>query len=278
MLSLRALLLAALTALISSHALAGQGVTVLSAACAPLGCLDGDPPGLPIVITQSGHYRLHSDLEIPLGGPSFTAILINAPGEHVTLDLNGHMIRGGKTCTGTPAGSCTGTTINTGVINVQGLHSGRIFNGRIQGGEGYGILLRVTGPVDLERLHLTENLGGVYVELLGAFSTAAVRLRDSQLIRNQTDGARRLSGTGLFIVESSLIHGNGSFGVEASSTGNDATIIVRNSHVSRHASSGVIGRSTRCRVYDSSFWANFNNGAQISNCPGLNTICRSGTC
>jgi hypothetical protein len=277
MLIMRALLLAALSASLSSHALADPGVTVLSAECAPVGCLDSDPPGLPIVITQSGHYRLHSDLQIPLGGPSLTAIRINAPGEHVTLDLNGHMIRGGKTCTDTPAGACTGLSVNTGLINVENLHSGRIKNGRIQGGEGYGIRLRVTGPVELERLHLTENVDGVHIDLLGAFSTATVRLRDSQIVRNQGNGVRRVDGTGLILVENSLIHGNGSFGVEAGS-GTDGTLVVRDSHISNNFTTGLIGRSLRCRVYDSSFYANFNSGTQISSCTGLNTICRSGTC
>jgi hypothetical protein len=74
-----------------SPALATDGVLEISQACAmQTGCFVGDLPGFPVSITQSGSYRLTSNLEIDSNGLNGIEI---ASGD-VTLDLSGFSVNG----------------------------------------------------------------------------------------------------------------------------------------------------------------------------------------
>ena len=58
-----------------------------------------DAPGYPVTISRPGHYRLSGDLVVPAHADG---ILITAP--DVTLDLNGHTVRGPVRCAHSPQG------------------------------------------------------------------------------------------------------------------------------------------------------------------------------
>jgi len=95
----------------------------------------GDAAGFPVTISQSGSYKLTSNLYVPEGS---TGISITSP--NVTLDLNGFSIIGPKTCTrvsatkvvtcnytSSPAGVFVGVDGEGAVVrrgNVKGFQSG----------------------------------------------------------------------------------------------------------------------------------------------------------
>src|SRR5262249_30978241 len=61
----------------------------------------GQPGTFPIVITVPGSYRLKSNLTVPDANTS----AIDVEANDVALDLNGYVISGPVTCTGTPVTS-----------------------------------------------------------------------------------------------------------------------------------------------------------------------------
>jgi hypothetical protein len=89
-----ALFIALLVAAANAHA--GDGVLEINHVCAQsLGCFPGDLPNYPVTIDGSAgrSYRLTSDLSV---NANTTAISITA--DDVSIDLNGHSIRGPNTC------------------------------------------------------------------------------------------------------------------------------------------------------------------------------------
>ena len=56
------------------------------------------PSTFPLVISQSGSYRLKGNITVP--DENTTAISVQA--DYVTIDLNGYSIQGPVTCTGSP--------------------------------------------------------------------------------------------------------------------------------------------------------------------------------
>src|SRR5260370_1213800 len=103
----------------------------------------GDAPGFPVTISASGSYRLASNLTVPTG---LTGILIKA--NHVTLDLNGFIIRGSVT---ERTGNADG--ISDDDIPVQGV---TIRNGTIAGFR-HGVGLATSGEIDAAGIHGTES-------------------------------------------------------------------------------------------------------------------------
>lgn len=106
-------------------ALAVDGTVLINQSTITNG-LTGCPTGghFPIVICQSGSYRLSGNITVP--DANTDAIHINA--DNVTLDLNGFAVLGPATCTlGTAQCSTTGTGIGvTSVNNNIGLSNGAI--------------------------------------------------------------------------------------------------------------------------------------------------------
>ncbi len=135
LLPLYALLLLAL----AGPALAVDGVLEINQTCAvQTGCFSGDTAGYPVTITQSGSYRLTSNLRraIQLGGSqneSFIEISI----DDVSVDLGGFLI----SCATILGGSCSGdgSGVSTSVEPVVAGTSVR--NGSITGMGLYGVLL-----------------------------------------------------------------------------------------------------------------------------------------
>src|SRR5579864_3177056 len=84
-------------ALTSLPAFAVDGVVLINQANALAGNVTpGDTPGFPVTISQSGSYKLSSNLVI--ADPNANGIQITA--DNVTIDLNGFSIIGPSVCNG----------------------------------------------------------------------------------------------------------------------------------------------------------------------------------
>lgn len=102
--------------LLSNAAHAVDGVILITQAKAFAGNLTpGDTPGFPVTISQSGSYRLASDLVVTTA----TVDGINITADSVTLDLNGFSI------TGPDSGSGTGISTN-GVVGDTTVRNGTV--------------------------------------------------------------------------------------------------------------------------------------------------------
>ena len=126
----------------------------------------GDAPGFPVTISESGSYRLTSNLVVTEAG--VTAIEITA--DDVTIDLAGFSIVGPNTCTGTPV-VCTiqGGGIGIKAVADEGLspENVRVMNGTVRGMGGHGIRLIGNGTV-VERVQAVSNGGPGIVVGMGS--------------------------------------------------------------------------------------------------------------
>ncbi|HLK62250.1 MAG TPA: hypothetical protein VKU19_02335 [Bryobacteraceae bacterium] len=104
--------------------------------------------GFPFTITQSGSYKLSSNLQVPEG---VNGININA--NDVTLDLNGFMILGAITC-GNSSNSC-GPVPRNAVHGISALAVGiTIRNGHVR---GFSRGVKIFGGL-VEEMHVSGNL------------------------------------------------------------------------------------------------------------------------
>ena len=155
--------------------------------------------GFPYVISQSGSYRLTSNLT--LTDPTKDAIEIGV--SNVTLDLNGFTILGPATCTlslgpgpvasCTPAGMGTGVTITQTAQNSGGLSNIRVMNGTIGGMPWCGIYLPDSSPV------LIENIRAIGNGTTGIAVGGGQQINDSKILnciseRNGNNGFELLHG------------------------------------------------------------------------------------
>lgn len=175
-------------------AFATNGVVDINQARALAGGITaGDTPGFPITISQSGSYRLTSNLDVTgVAAPLTTsAIQITAP--DVSLDLNGFSVIGPVNCTGGGATiSCLPTTGGSGADLIYGsntAHRLSLRNGSVRGAGGAGVYLEGTD----------------------------VSIRDLISSSNFDNGVRFFSGT----ADSVRVIRNGARGIIAG--GNDAT-------------------------------------------------------
>ena len=215
--SLSTLALSAL-ALIPLAASANPGALEINQDCVAVGCFAGDTAGYPITITAPGSYILTSDLAPP-GSTSVNAIAISAT--PVDIDLNGHTINGGGTCTGTPVTGCTGAAGARGLQFSDPGNGGvyHVHNGTVRGFSS-DIGIPIFGASDgtvLDHLTVTENSYGALID--GTTSYATTRIRDSQFVRNSQDGANTTNNPTALLIENSTAVGNGSagFGMNAGS-------------------------------------------------------------
>jgi hypothetical protein len=162
-------------------ALAVDGVVLINENTSVAG-LPGCPTGghFPIVICQSGSYRLAGNLTVP--DADTTAILITSI--NVTLDLNGFSISGPTTCSFT---ACSPTGIGMGIDtrfpSLTLLGGPTVLNGTVQGMGSTGI-----------------NLG----------TSVASRVEGVQAIGNGEIG---IAAAG--IVRNNIVSSNGLIGIEA---------------------------------------------------------------
>src|SRR5262245_10836742 len=136
-----------------------SGVVLIDQKAAATGKVSaGDTPGFPVTISESGSYRLDSNLIVP--DAATTAIEITA--DNVTLDLAGFSIIGPNTCTPNPV-QCTysgGAGIGVKAVNPVGPSPDnvRVQNGTVRGMGGHGIRMMGNGIV-VERVHSVSNGG-----------------------------------------------------------------------------------------------------------------------
>jgi len=175
-----------------------DGVFEINTACVNFGCFPGDSGGFPVSITQSGSYRLTSNLNTT--NASVDMIDINA--NNVTLDLNGFEISGPVTCTGSPVSSCSGTGSGFG-IDVNG-DQVTIENGSIRG-TGDACISATLGNDNsrFRDLTLTECGGAGIVAASGRIDRIVVS-------RSEQAGINSLIGT--IYVSNSAFYANGDWG------------------------------------------------------------------
>lgn len=181
----------------------------------------GDSAGFPVILSQSGSYKLTSNLVVPAGSKG---IVVTAP--QVTIDLNGYSLIGPSTCTrdaSTREVVCMQTDNITHGIDASAGGGTAVRNGTVKGFGGYGIY---AGGMDrYEALRLTENAGGVgEVAGLGySISSSTIDLNGSNgvfaargLVTNcrvARNGANGVSGTAALVVADSTVTGNRLFGL-----------------------------------------------------------------
>jgi hypothetical protein len=150
---------ASIVALASLPVFAVDGVVLINQANALAGNVTpGDTPGFPVTISQSGSYKLSSNLAIT--DPTATGILIAA--DNVTIDLNGFSIIGPSVCNGQGTMATTSCTVS----NTQGIgidseeHLGTtIVNGSIRG-MGFLAILCLQ-DAHIEGIKATGNASGI---------------------------------------------------------------------------------------------------------------------
>jgi hypothetical protein len=167
-----------------------DGVYEINQLCVDTGCFDGDTPGWPVTLSQTGSYRLTSNLDVTesVSAPEITAILISAPG--VSLDLNGFSVIG-------PKSGGVGDGINSTAPGT------RISNGHVTGMGQYGI--RCGDNCRIDRVSVISN-GFTGIEMWGKGGI----LTNSASIDNGFIGVNTAGS-----VRNCLISGNAQSGVQA---------------------------------------------------------------
>jgi hypothetical protein len=191
----------------------------------------GDAPGFPVTISASGSYRLASNLTVPTG---LTGILIKA--NHVTLDLNGFIIRGRWTeGTGNPDG------ISDDDIPVQGV---TIRNGTIAGFR-HGVNLATSGEIDVAGINVTESHDDAI--MVGDYS----KIAESKVYRNGRDGIKCLKDC---TIRQNTVFVNGGWGIVA-----DINSTIAGNTSSQNNRSGI-GCENTCVIIENTLYGNGDGG------------------
>lgn len=161
------------TFVVSSLAVAGEGVVEINQVCAQgSGCFSGDGAGFPVTITGGAgrSYRLTSDLVV--SSADTTAVLVT--GDDVSLDLGGFSIRGSNVCSVPPV-TCAATGTGSGV-EILGERA-EIFHGSVTGMGAAGIfgndpaLLGLSSNGHVVRDLRVSHNGAEGIRLDGSFVT-----------------------------------------------------------------------------------------------------------
>ncbi|MDR3388003.1 MAG: right-handed parallel beta-helix repeat-containing protein [Rudaea sp.] len=186
------------------------GALEINKDCIAVGCFAGDAPGYPVTITQPGSYILTSDLAPP-GDSNTNAIEVSA--SPVDVDLNGHTVDGGGTCTGTPVTSCAGFAGNRGLNFSNNGNPGvfHLHDGTVRGFGSGGIVVFDSGDgTVLDHLTVTQNNYGALI--VASTTLTTTRVRDSQFVRNNQSGMTVANGTNRLLIENSTAVGNATTG------------------------------------------------------------------
>lgn len=174
--------LAVVPAAIPARAVDGENLINQARANAG-GVTPGDAAGFPVTLSRPGRYKLTGNLVVPT---SLRGIEVTA--NDVTIDLNGFTIRTG------PPGSYG--------IYAQSMERLTVVNGTITG-FAYGIYASDGTAVAIENMRLVSN------STMGASVGQYARISNSTIADSGSDGL----SCGTCIVESSIITGNGFYGV-----------------------------------------------------------------
>jgi hypothetical protein len=219
---------------IASGLPAQDGVVLINQAAALAGGVTpGDAPGFPVTISQSGSYRLSSNLVI--SSANGTGIVITAP--NVNLDLTGFSIIGPGGCTAQPQGPpiCSppgqGIGIQAGSDSTVGPSSVKVRNGSVRGMKLHGIQLTGTNSL-VEEVAADGNAGsglivnGSVIESSasanGSDGIRALIVRDSISVQNLVHGISLTFG-GVATGNAVSLNNRGIFVRNGSAIGNTAT-------------------------------------------------------
>jgi hypothetical protein len=188
------------------------------------GVTPGDTAGFPVIISESGSYRLTSNLSV--ASAANHAIQIPGTVENVTIDLNGFSITGPNSCSGGGSSiACSFSSGGHGILMEQGLNSVRITNGTIQGMGGSGIAGSTVDTL-VDGVTVRENgltgvqcgrcqiLRSVMIQnrLDGITCSAACVITENRIELNGNDGVDALFG--IHGIHRNIISGQGGFGID----------------------------------------------------------------
>ena len=125
----------ALSNLLSTEALCGDGVIEINMARAKAGGVTAtDTPGFPVILDQPGSYRLTGNLDLRNEPAARNAIAIRVDADDVTIDLNEFEIIGVVTCPDGPSSCTPANGVGMGVWgSAQTANNLTVRNGAIRG-------------------------------------------------------------------------------------------------------------------------------------------------
>jgi len=224
---------ATLYALLVSSLAFADGQFEINQLCVANGCFEGDAPGWPVEITESGSYRLTSNLDVP---PDL--IGIEMTGDSVTLDLGGFSVQSDAICSGIPP-TCTPSTPGFGVGILANSEETFIQNGTVRG-FNQDCIQGFPDAARLENLIVSSCVGdGIRLINFGTLDSVSVRFV----------GNRGAALSSLYWVIDSSFIGAGGFGVSSG--------ICRGNIFSNNAGSLSVTQEN-CSITDGS---NYCNGA-----------------
>ncbi len=233
----------------ATPAWSGDGRLEINQACAlEGGCFEGDDPGFPVQITQSGSYRLTGNLDVTVASdpPNTTAIEIDADGTF--LDLNGKTIRGPVDCTGSmpvQPSDCSPTGSGMGISSSS---RASIRDGSIVGMGANGV--DSAGHMEIRSLYLRFN-GEDGLEIGDGSVVRSVRA-----VLNGDDGIDVQSTVAGATIVNTVSFGNGATGFRLGPGS-----VVRSSNVYVNREDGVLMSGGASTVIDSA--SRNNNGDGI---------------
>lgn len=166
--------------------------------CVGTGCFAGDAPGFPVTISQSGSYRLTSNLNVPLG---FNGIQVDSIARNVSIDFSGFALIGPAQCTG-EIPTCSPPGTGNGLA---GPSPGNIsiFNGAIRGFPDNGVIFS-SANLSIKDMRISEN-GDAGIDLINE------GLIDSVIVSD--NGGRGAFTNGTTLISNSVFSNNGAHGV-----------------------------------------------------------------
>lgn len=198
---MRTVLIPLILTLIATPALATDGVLEINQTCAvETGCFPGDTPGLPVLITEPGSYRLTSNLIVP--NEDTDGIFVRT--SDVGIDLNNFaIIRSG--CEGVTLDCTPRSGTGAGVrSNATELRRGvSVKNGSITAMGNSGVLLGAQSEV--------TNLRVRWNRIDGITVNAGSTVTGNTAFRNGRNGMKISSGS---TASGNTVWGNGSHGIE----------------------------------------------------------------
>jgi len=209
-------------ALVAAEAVASDGMLEINQACVATGCVPGDAGGFPVTLSQSGSYRLTSNL-----APTTGQTAIDVTADDVAIDLGGFTIGSTNVCSGPPSADATCTVSNT--AGADGIKSTaartRVHSGTVVGMGGSGVDLGEQAEVEGVSV-ANDGDNGIQISSgrisgcsaygnhnIGLIATNAVILHDES-IENRGAGvvAQGLAGS---LAEGDVVYGNVGYGVTA---------------------------------------------------------------
>jgi hypothetical protein len=198
----------------------------------------GDAPDFPITLSAPGSYVLTGNLDVA----DINAGAIDVTADDVTIDLNGFLVKGPSTCTGSGSGISCGT--QTGASGIASGSLGTVVkNGSVRGFGVHGVFLNSACRV--EDVTSTQNRSYGIRTLFDCVVSGSIASRNGSNGIAVSNGSR---------VAQSTARGNGLIGIQASSG-----CSVQGSAVNDNANTGI-SLSTMSSAHDNASTENGSDG------------------